>query len=56
MVSLSSQAHALPSFLCPQGPGLENLPTGRHFEFTKIDPTPLSRPQSPQEENGLSIL
>lgn len=52
-VSLSGQAHALPSFLCPQGPGLQNLPMRRHFEFTQIDPTPLSGPQSPQEENGL---
>lgn len=53
-VSLRGQAHAL--LLLPRGPELENFSTGRNFEISKIDQTPLSGPQSPQEENGLSGL
>lgn len=41
-----------PPSLESQGPELENFPSGSNFEASKIAPTPLSRPQSTQEENG----
>lgn len=54
MVSLKGQGH-LPSLPPIPGPRFREFSTRRNCEI-EIVPTPLSRPQSPQEENGLSGL